>query len=222
MIDLDQLDPPAMRELLTATLDRGLPGRAAQRNMAHSLAYGRHHGPVPDDARRASVVLALRRSNGGWSIPAIVRPETMRFHGGQVSLPGGLIEADETPAQAALRELEEELGVASQALQVFGHLTPVYVFVSGFEITPSIAVSDRPLAFSPNPHEVAAIVELPLADLCDPQHRGRHWIERQGLRFSVPHFAIAGRQVWGATSLILAEFVAILQAGELSRHEPCP
>jgi hypothetical protein len=84
-----------------------------------------------------------------------------------------------------------------------------------------IAVSSQPLMFRPNPHEVAAVVDLPLAALCDGRSRGRHWIERRGLRFSVPHFAIAERQVWGATSLILAEFVAILQACELPGHEPC-
>ena len=93
---------------------------------------------------------------------------------------------------------------------MLGQLTPVYVFVSGFEVTPLVAVSPQPLVFQPNPHEVAAVVELPLAELLDPASRGRHLIERRGLRFSVPHFAIAGQQVWGATSLILAEFAALL------------
>jgi hypothetical protein len=94
-----------------------------------------------------------------------------------------------------------------------GQLTPVYVFVSSFEVTPLVAVSPQPLTFEPNPHEVAAVVELPLVELGDSARRGRHPIERRGLRFSVPHFAIAGQRVWGATSLILAEFVALLESG---------
>jgi 8-oxo-dGTP pyrophosphatase MutT (NUDIX family) len=205
-----QLDPSAMSQRLEAAMARGLPGRAAQRSMAHSLAYGRHHGPVPDDARRAAVLLALHRTPAGWSIPATLRPQTMKSHAGQVSLPGGLIEADETVVQTALREFEEELGSAADRLQVVGTLTPVYVFVSGFQITPVVAVSNAMLVFEPNPHEVAAVIELPLVELSDRQRRGRHVVERFGLRFSVPHFAVQEQQVWGATSLILAEFLNVL------------
>src|SRR3954463_13904941 len=107
-----------MVEFLTRRFADGLPGRAAQRVMAHRLAYGRHHGPIPDDARRAAVLLALHRAAAGWTIPAILRPETMKAHAGQVSLPGGLIEVDETIAQTALREFEEELGAAASELRI--------------------------------------------------------------------------------------------------------
>src|SRR5262245_26111075 len=105
-----EFDASAMAGHLASALAQGLPGRAAQRAMAHGLAYGRHHGPVPDDARQAAVLLALHQAPAGWSIPAILRPLAMKAHAGQVSLPGGLIEAEETAAQAALREFEEELG----------------------------------------------------------------------------------------------------------------
>jgi 8-oxo-dGTP pyrophosphatase MutT (NUDIX family) len=179
--------------------------------MAPQLAFGRHYGPVPDDARRAAVLIALHPTAGGWSIPAIVRPETMKAHAGQVSLPGGLIEADETVVQTALREFEEELGTAAHQMQIIGNLTPVFVFVSGFEVTPVVAVSAGRMTFQPNEHEVAELIELPLAELVDPARRGHHDIERRGLRFAVPHFAIAGQRVWGATSMMLAEFIALLQ-----------
>jgi 8-oxo-dGTP pyrophosphatase MutT (NUDIX family) len=207
----ESFDPPAMAEALARELARSLPGRIAHRTMGHSLAFGRHHGPVPDDARRAAVVLALHKASGEWSIPAMLRPPTMRAHADQVSLPGGLVEAGETPVTAALRELEEELGVPAAGLTVLGQLSPVYVFISGFEITPVVAVAAESLVFLPSPEEVAALVELPVAELCTPAIRGRHRIERGGLSFHAPHFAIAGRQVWGATSLILAEFVALFE-----------
>src|SRR6187431_2362704 len=92
--DFDATD---MAGHLARALARGLPGRKAQRAMAHSLAYGRHHGPVPDDARRAAVLLVLHQSPTGWAVPAILRPLAMKSHAGQVSLPGGLVETDETP-----------------------------------------------------------------------------------------------------------------------------
>lgn len=210
MNDWQDFGAEQMADFLAARLARGLPGRAAQRVMGPGLAYGRHYGPVPDDARRAAVLLALHRTPAGWSIPAILRPETMKAHAGQVSLPGGLIEAEETIVQSALREFEEELGTAGEQLRVIGQLTPVYVFVSGFEVTPVIAVSAGPLIFQPNEHEVAVVVELPLEELCEASRRGSHVIERRGLSFKAPHYAIAGQRVWGATSLMLAEFVALL------------
>lgn len=210
MSDWEGLSPAEMAERLAAALAADLPGRAAHRTMAHRLAYGRHHGPMQGGVRRAAVLVALNPQPSGWSLPAILRPDTMKAHASQVSLPGGVVEADETAVQAALREFEEELGSQQHVWQIIGQLTPVCVFVSGFEITPVLAVSHQRLLFEPNPQEVAAVVELSLAELCDPTCRRRHLIERRGLVFSVPHFAVGGQQIWGATSLILAEFVALL------------
>jgi 8-oxo-dGTP pyrophosphatase MutT (NUDIX family) len=207
----EQLDAGQMAAAIARELARGLPGRTALRTMAHTLAYGRHHGPIPDEARRSAVILALHQTPAGWSIPALVRAASLRSHAGQVSLPGGKVEADETAELAALREFEEEFGVQPECLTILGRLTPVYVFVSGFKITPVIALASVPMIFRTNPHEVAAAIELPLARLCDPASRGQHVIQRFGLRFHAPHFAIAGQQIWGATSLILAEFAALVQ-----------
>jgi len=208
----DRYSPAALSEQLQAVIARGLPGRTAQRTMAHRLAYGRHHGPVPANARQAAVLVVLDPQAAGWSIPAILRPETMKTHAGQVSLPGGALDVQETVVQAALREFEEELGTPTSGLSIVGQLTSVYVFVSGFQITPVLAVSRQRLVFRPNPQEVAAVVELPLAELCHSACRREHRVERRGLTFTVPHFEIAGQRVWGATSLILAECVALLHA----------
>jgi 8-oxo-dGTP pyrophosphatase MutT (NUDIX family) len=208
----DEFDAPAMSHFLQNALTATLPGRPAQRAMAHRLSYGRHHGPVPDQARRAAVLVALRWEENHWSVPAILRPDTMRSHAGQVSLPGGMVESDETPSQTALREFEEELGAACAGIHVVGQLSPVYVFVTDFEVTPVVAVCHEPQALAPNPYEVAEVIKLPLAELASPACRGQHTIERRGLTFTVPHIAVAGHRIWGATSLILAEFVAVLDS----------
>jgi 8-oxo-dGTP pyrophosphatase MutT (NUDIX family) len=204
--DWSDLDPFRLVAALCRELARGLPGRNAHRAMAPELAYGRHHGPIPDNVRRAAVLLVLDPSAGGWSIPAMLRPATMKDHAGQVALPGGLIESDETPAQTALREFEEELGASAARIEILGSLSPVFVFISNFEVTPLLAVSHQPLEFHPNPHEVAEVVSIRVPELLDPACRGSHLIRRHELAFRAPHFSIAGHQVWGATSLILAEF----------------
>jgi 8-oxo-dGTP pyrophosphatase MutT (NUDIX family) len=207
---LDTATPPQLAAALRSGLARGLAGRRVLRTMAPELAYGRHYGPVPRDARRAAVLLLASRDTHGWAIPAILRPATMKAHAGQVSLPGGMIEPGETPVDTALREFMEELGVVPAGVQIVGHLSPAYVFISNFEVTPIVAVSPLPLLLRPNPDEVEEVVRLPINELVDPACRGCHLIRRHDLVFRAPHFAIAGRNVWGATSLILAEFAELI------------
>jgi 8-oxo-dGTP pyrophosphatase MutT (NUDIX family) len=207
--DWSDFDSHLLAALLARELKSGLPGRNAHRTMAPELAYGRHHGPFPTTVRRAAVLVVLEPAASGWSIPAMVRPETMKDHAGQVALPGGLIEPDETPPGTALREFAEELGPSSTDIEILGVLTPVFVFVSNFEVTPVLAVSHPPLVFRPNPTEVAEVVHIRVQDLIDPACRGSHVLRRGTLAFHAPHFLLAGHQIWGATSLILAEFAAL-------------
>jgi 8-oxo-dGTP pyrophosphatase MutT (NUDIX family) len=215
MNEWDQLDAAQLAERLLKQLGRGLPGRSSHRAMAPQLAYGRHNGPIPDDARKAAVLLVLHPADAGWSIPAMLRPATMKTHAGQVSLPGGVIELGETATETGLREFAEELGAATAEIRVLGALSPVYVFISNFQVTPVLAISPHALAFHPSVHEVAAVVELPLVRLIDPACIGSHRIQRKDLTFRAPHFDIAGHRIWGATSLILAEFA------ELARRMGC-
>jgi 8-oxo-dGTP pyrophosphatase MutT (NUDIX family) len=208
-MDWRHAEADTLEAALRQALAQGLPGRAAQQSMAPELAYGRHRGPAPAAARPAAVLVLLDQSRGEWSIPAMLRPATMKAHAGQISLPGGLVESGETAYETALREFTEELGCPADGLSILGTLTPVFVFISGFVVTPVVAVNRRPLVFCPNPLEVAAVVPLPLSELLDPAYRGSHLIRRNDLAFRAPHYEISGHRVWGATSLILAEFAAL-------------
>lgn len=196
---------------LSQALACGLPGRTAQRTMAPQMAYGRHHGPVPPDARRAAVLALLMPDEHGWAIPAIVRPQAMKTHAGQVSLPGGMVEPGESAEEAAYREFSEELGCDCNQCRTIGRLSPVYVFISNFEVTTILAVSPTILTLSPNADEVEDVVLVPSTALLELANRGDHLIQRERLIFRVPHFAVGGRQIWGATSLILAELAALLR-----------
>jgi hypothetical protein len=90
-------------ERLTARLQMRLPGTAAQRTMQPELSFGRYAGPARPDARPAAVVVLLHQIDQQWFVPLMVRQKTLSHHAGQISLPGGMIEAGESSEEAALR-----------------------------------------------------------------------------------------------------------------------
>jgi 8-oxo-dGTP pyrophosphatase MutT (NUDIX family) len=202
-------------ELLAARLMQPpLPGREAQRRFEPALCYGRHFGPPTTRARAASVLVLLYPHEGDWRLPLTVRPATLVAHAGQISLPGGSVDPGETGPQAALRELEEELGVSRAEIELLGGLSPLYVFVSEFLVTPWVAVARERPAWAPSPFEVAELLELPLAHLLDPANQGRHARRQRGVELSAPHFLYGRHRIWGATSMILAELAAIIKEME--------
>ena len=187
-----------------------LPGRTVQRQLEPALCYGRHFGPPTYRAREAAVVALLYPHAGEWHIPLTVRPATLPAHAGQISLPGGAIDPGETTVQAALRELEEELGVRAADASVIGPLSPIYVFVSEYLVTPWIAAVDSRPRFRPSAEEVSELLEVPLRHLCDPAHRGRHTRRQRGIELNVPHILWGRHRIWGATAMILSELAAAI------------
>jgi 8-oxo-dGTP pyrophosphatase MutT (NUDIX family) len=182
---------------------------AAGRRMSPELSYGRHAGPPPPDARHAAVVLLLFRRGGRWHLPITERPSTLLRHGGQMSLPGGTIEAGETSEQAAMRELREELGMDAN-VNVLGRLADCYVFASNFIVTPWLAIATTDPHWQPDQREVQQVVELPLEILLDENSIGITTVHRGPLVFRAPCYDIAGFCIWGATSVILSELADLL------------
>jgi 8-oxo-dGTP pyrophosphatase MutT (NUDIX family) len=194
---------------LAARLRSGLPGPAVQSPYQPQASYGRHFGPAPASARPAAVLVLLYTDAGAWHLPLTLRPGFLADHAGQISLPGGAIDPGESSELAALRELNEELGVDSQSIELLGELSPIYLFRSNYSITPWLAVTRSRPNWQPNPAEVAELVELPLAVLLDPRTSVVEVWRDQGIEFQVPALRYQGHVIWGATAMILAELAAI-------------
>lgn len=148
------------------------------------------------------------------------RTAHLSTHSGQVAFPGGKSDdTDADPTATALREAQEEVGLAPCFAQVLGTL-PIYVTGTAFVITPVVALINPDFDLSPNAHEVADAFEVPLAFLMNPGQHRRHAFEWNGMRrewFSMPfdeevNGVIKERFIWGATAGILRNFYRFLSA----------
>ena len=138
-----------------------------------------------------------------------VRGDTPR-HAGQISLPGGVVEPGETFEQAALREAHEEIALDVAEVRVLGALTPLDIPVSGFRLYPIVgALGSRP-GLRPADGEVAGILEIAIDDLLDARTVRRVEREREGIALTVPGFHVGSHEIWGATAMVLAEFLTLL------------
>ncbi len=173
---------------------------------------------APDGARHASVAALLYHLGDVLHLLFIQRtsPPGDR-HGGQISFPGGSRDAgDADPLDTALRETEEEVGLRRDRLRVLGALTPLYIPVSNFQVAPYVfyagAYADlREMKLRPQASEVARILSFPFADFLLPATRrvGTRKLASGRVLAGVPFWAVGGEEVWGATSMIVAELVAL-------------
>jgi 8-oxo-dGTP pyrophosphatase MutT (NUDIX family) len=200
-----------LESTLRARLAGTLPGLEAQRRfMPTPPRTGWKPGEFPSDARIAAGLLLLYPGAGGPSIPLTVRASHLRRHAGQISLPGGATDAGETLVQAALREAHEEIGVDPSRVRVLGELTPVHVLVSGFTLHPVVGIADEQPEFRPAAHEVEEVLEVSIADLQDASNIRQGVRTREGVAIEYPYFDLGGSHVWGATAMILGEFICLL------------
>lgn len=198
-----------VERLLRTRLAGTLPGLEAQRRFAPFTMAPDWEPPPP--GRTAAGLLLLYPHNGGVAVPLTVRATHLARHAGQISLPGGATDPGETLVDAALREASEEVGVDPNQVRVLGELTPVHVLVSGFTLHPIVGVTDSRPDFVPAPEEVDEVLEVALDDLRDASRIRQGTRIREGVAIEYPYFDLHGHQVWGATAMILGEFICLLQ-----------
>jgi 8-oxo-dGTP pyrophosphatase MutT (NUDIX family) len=190
--------------------------QSARASMRPSPVSGqRVSWPTPQsDPRNAAVLFLLypaQVDDPGLHLVFIQRPEYEGIHGGQISLPGGRSEGDETLAETALREAQEEVGIDPQRVILLGQLAEFYVQASNHNVHPFVGYCDHRPAFVPCQQEVAEIIEAPVAALLNPASRQREVrdLQRWGAT-EVPYFAVGEHKIWGATAVMLAEFIHLL------------
>ncbi len=172
--------------------------------------------------REAGALVLLYPLDGTTHVVLTLRGRHLNDHGGQVSLPGGRVEADEDAVACALREAAEELGLSPECAAVLGVLTPLYIPPSGFCVLPVLAVSLRRPIFRPDTSEVEEVIEAPISHF-DEVHSRLETRVVDGRAQEVPFYAIKGHKVWGATAMILSELAAVWAEADatwLARVQP--
>jgi 8-oxo-dGTP pyrophosphatase MutT (NUDIX family) len=166
---------------------------------------------VPAQLSRAAVLVPLVDRPQGLSLLLTQRATHLKHHPGQISFPGGRMEpGDEGPWDAALRETEEEIGLARKYVSLAGYLHD-HVVITGYLVTPVVAFVRPGFDLQLDRTEVEEVFEVPLEYVLDPAHhvpRERHYAGHTLRSFDIPY---EGRNIWGATAGMLMSFSRLLQ-----------
>ena len=201
---------PLFIEALTERLRIDLPGKNAQRKMM----IPPNRFPTKnqeDEGIPASVLLLLYPFGGGWFFFLTKRSQDVEHHKGQISFPGGVVEKNESKMNAAIRETNEEIGVDKDVIKIIGTLTPLYVPVSNFHISPYVGWTEEKPHTKVQDTEVKRVFSVSINDLVLERNLKikEDFFSKKSV--TVPYFDLNGETVWGATSMILSEFKFILR-----------
>lgn len=184
--------------------------RAAAEIQASDLT--RFTPPPGGDARRGAVLMLFGEGDQGGEVLLTERAHDMRSHPGQVSFPGGSLDAGEDVVEAALREAQEEIGLDPGSVTVFGRLPELWLPPSNFAVTPVLGWWHEPAQVSVvSRAEVHAIHHVPISELVDPTHRITVRMPRGG--YQSPGFLIGPAHdviLWGFTGGIIARLLDYL------------
>jgi len=198
-----------VKEVIQKALTRPLPGVSAQTKMAPVGRITSDYDPEPSGARKSAVLILLHETKEGVAFPVIRRVDDGSTHAGQIALPGGgQEEYEQFPVDTALRESQEEISAEPSSVEVLGVLTPLYIPVSNFTVVPVVGVTRHVLHLTPDPSEVAEICTV-LVDSLAAARTVRTFHTYRGA-VDAPCFVTGEVVIWGATAMIISEFLAIL------------
>lgn len=199
---------------LTERLTFSLPGEDAQYKMAPMKRKSRveKYASSPN-AKHSSVLLMLYPESDSTKLVFIRRAIDNSHHSGQIALPGGAVEEHDVNLKAtALRETEEEIGVEISKIKVLGALTKLFIPVSNYWVHPFVgSVNHRP-DFNPDKNEVDEVLPLDLSFFRNKNIIKQHdFGTKSGLKISAPYYQLVNDKLWGATAMIMAEFLELLE-----------
>jgi 8-oxo-dGTP pyrophosphatase MutT (NUDIX family) len=196
-LPLFHLPPSAQKQWLVQRLARPAPRDAL------GLSDGFRLPGRGGDARPAAVLVPVVNRPEGLTLLLTQRSADLPDHAGQISFPGGRVEAgDATLAHAALRETAEEVGLAAERIEILGQLAN-YETVTGYVVTPVVGWVEPPFTLNADPVEVADVFEVPLAFVLDPANQQRQFRMQGELRRDFWAIPWRDRYIWGATAAML-------------------
>lgn len=161
--------------------------------------------------RRSGVLLLFYPKGDEIFLPLILRPQYDGVHGGQMAFPGGRAELKDKNIQAtALREAQEEIGIKASDVKVLGNLTELYITPSNLLCQPVLGYINYRPDFYPDEREVAGIFEVSVSEFIDPSIIEIRTVETRGYKFETPSFVIQEQVVWGATAMMIAELIELV------------
>ncbi len=185
-----------------------LPGLTVHMELAPRDRIDANYRSVPENSRRAAVLIILYQSGRDIYIPLIRRTISGDHHSGQIALPGGAHEGNESyPVETALREAQEEIDIHPQQVKILGVLSPLFIPVSNYAVTPVVACTHELPELRPQPTEVDEILHTPLSELLQPPQEGVFVSSRGEL--IAPYYDSRHGRIWGATAMLLNEFVYV-------------
>ncbi len=199
---------------MRAHILQSLAGSQAAEDVA-AAALGRMDPAIarqlfPDALIPAAVLVPVVEYPDGLRLLLTQRTAHLREHPGQISFPGGRVEPDDRDAvHTALREAAEEIGLASNQIEVAGVLPP-HAVVTGFAVTPVVGLINSPLSLQLDDFEVAEAFEVPLDFLRDPRHQQQHQRVVRGVELRMVEYHYGQRRIWGATAQMIDSFLKIL------------
>jgi len=190
-------------------LKKELPGEKAHIKMAPGI---RNHFKPTQESRKAGVLILLYPKNTELYIAFIQRTEYNGPHSGQISFPGGKTEdSDRDIIQTALRESHEEIGINPELVKICGQLTALHIPVSNFLVYPIIGRYENTPIFKADKNEVKEIFEIKLNDLLNPKYCTTKEFTYGDLSFIAPIYNPNNLIIWGATAMMLSEFLEIIK-----------
>ena len=195
-------------EKLALRLRQPLPGLESQLKMAPTF---RASIPEKEISEYAGVMILLFYREGKLLTVFMKRPEYDGAHSGQISFPGGKKDKTDTSiVKTALRETEEEFGIPASEIQVLGALTRLYIPVSKFEVHPFVGFLSKIPEYKIDKTEVVYTIEVTVEELLNPQISRKKPYTSGKYSGEIPYFDVDNNHIWGATAMILSEFLDVV------------